>query len=250
MLVGDKAVMGPVELTVRDLAGMLEFYQRSIGLKLLQRTGNIASLGVSDQVLLTLLEDRQARHPGRTTGLYHVAILLPSRVALARQLNHLVKTGVYLQGAADHLVSEALYLADPEGNGLELYRDRPRSQWPHEHGQLRMASDPLDIDGLLAEPQLHSEPWNGLPDGTVMGHVHLRVSDLPDAENFYRTVLGMDIMVRFGHSASFLSYGGYHHHIGINTWGSLGRPPAPTGSQGLKADVPANCGASHRDCEQ
>jgi len=237
MSVNNKSIFGPVVLTVRNLAAMVAFYQQSIGLKLLERSGNIAMMGVEDRCLLTLYENPQAKHPGRTTGLYHFAILLPSRPALARLLHHLVETGVHLQGAADHLVSEALYLADPEGNGIEIYRDRPRDQWPQEKGQLRMASDPLDFTGLLVDRPLHEAPWQGLPVGTVMGHVHLRVSDLATAEAFYRAVLGMDLMMRFGHSASFLSYHGYHHHIGINTWESLGRPEAPAGSQGLSQFV-------------
>lgn len=237
MSVNNKSIFGPVVLTVRNLAAMVAFYQQSIGLKLLERSGNIAMMGVEDRCLLTLNENPQAKHPGRTTGLYHFAILLPSRPALARQLHHLVETGVHLQGAADHLVSEALYLADPEGNGIEIYRDLPRDQWPQENGQLRMASDPLDFTGLLADWPLREAPWQGLPVGTVMGHVHLRVSDLATAETFYRAVLGMDLMMRFGHSASFLSYHGYHHHIGINTWESLGQPEAPEGSQGLSQFV-------------
>ena len=237
MSVHNKSIFGPVVLTVRNLAAMVAFYQQSIGLKLLERSGSTAMMGVEDRCLLMLNENPLAKHPGRTTGLYHFAILLPSRAALARQLHHLVETGVHLQGAADHLVSEAVYLADPEGNGIEMYRDRPRDQWPQENGQLRMASDPLDFEGLLAEVQLRQEPWLGLPVETVMGHVHLRVSDLSAAEDFYRTVLGMNLMLRFGHSASFLSYHGYHHHIGINTWESLGRPQAPAGSQGLNEVV-------------
>ena len=198
MSVHNKSIFGPVVLTVRNLAAMVAFYQQSIGLKLLERSGSTAMMGVEDRCLLMLNENPLAKHPGRTTGLYHFAILLPSRAALARQLHHLVETGVHLQGAADHLVSEAVYLADPEGNGIEMYRDRPRDQWPQENGQLRMASDPLDFEGLLAEVQLRQEPWLGLPVETVMGHVHLRVSDLSAAEDFYRTVLGMNLMLRFG----------------------------------------------------
>ncbi len=233
MTFSNQSIFGPVGLTVRNLSAMVAYYQQNIGLKLLDRSGNTANMGVEDRCLLTLNENPQASHPGRTTGLYHFAILLPSRAALARQLQHLMETRVPLQGAADHLVSEALYLADPEGNGIEIYRDRPREQWPHENGRLRMASDPLDFTGLMSERSLRESAWQGLPAGTAMGHVHLRVSDLSAAEAFYRTVLGMDLMLRFGQSASFLSYQGYHHHIGINTWESLGRPAAPAGSPGL-----------------
>ena len=234
MLVGDKTVMGPVVLTVRNLAPMLEFYQRRIGLKLLSHAGNTAVLAADGSPLLILKENPQAKPAGRATGLYHFAILLPSRTALATHLRHLMQTGVPLQGAADHLVSEALYLADPEGNGIEIYRDRPEHQWPRANGQLSMASNPLDFTGLLAEPAPpHETLGPGLPAGTILGHVHLRVSDLAAAEIFYRDILAMDLQLRFGQAAGFLSYQGYHHHIGINTWESLGRPPAPPGSQGL-----------------
>ena len=233
MAVDNKTVLGLVGLTVRDLALMVDFYQRNIGLKLLPSAANTAVLAVGDRPLLILKENPQAKPPGRTTGLYHFAILLPSRAALAMHLRHLIQNGVSLQGAADHLVSEALYLADPEGNGIEIYRDRPEHQWPRANGQLSMASNPLDFTGLLAELGPHEAITPELPAGTILGHVHLRVSDLAAAEIFYRDILAMDLQLRFGHSAAFLSYHGYHHHIGINTWESLGRPPAPSGAQGL-----------------
>ncbi len=233
MSVNNKSIFGPVVLTVRNLAAMVAFYQQSIGLKLLEPSGNIAMMGVEDRCLLTLKENPQAKPAGRTTGLYHFAILLPSRAALAMHLRHLIQNGVAVQGAADHLVSEALYLADPEGNGIEIYRDRPEHHWPRANGQLSMASDPLDFTGLLAELGPHEAIVPTLPAGTILGHVHFRVSDLAAAETFYRDILAMDLQLRFGHSAAFLSYHGYHHHVGINTWESLGRPPAPSGAQGL-----------------
>jgi catechol 2,3-dioxygenase len=139
-----------------------------------------------------------------------------------------------LQGAADHLVSEALYLADPEGNGIELYRDRPREEWIRDAGGVRMATDPLDVEALLAEGGAASEPWAGLPEGTRMGHIHLRVAEIPATERFYRDVLGFDLTARYGDSASFFSAGGYHHHIAANTWGSAGAPPLPAGALGLR----------------
>ena len=233
MAIDDKTVLGPVGLTVRNLAAMVEFYQRNIGLKLLPSAANTAVLAADNRPLLTLHENPQATHPGRTTGLYHFAILLPSRNALATQLRHLMQNGVPLQGAADHLVSEALYLADPEGNGIEIYRDRPRDHWPRTNGQLSMATNPLDFADLLAQTKASETLGSELPAGTIMGHVHLRVSDLAAAETFYRDILGMELQLRFGHSAAFLSYHGYHHHIGINTWESRRSPAAPAGSQGL-----------------
>ena len=233
MAVDNKTVLGLVGLTVRDLGPMVEFYQRNIGLKLMPSAANTAVLAADDRPLLMLKENPRAKPAGRTTGLYHFAILLPSRAALAIHLRHLIQNGVAVQGAADHLVSEALYLADPEGNGIEIYRDRPEHQWPRANGQLSMASDPLDFTGLLAELGPHEAIVPTLPAGTILGHVHFRVSDLAAAETFYRDILAMDLQLRFGHSAAFLSYHGYHHHVGINTWESLGRPPAPSGAQGL-----------------
>ena len=227
-------VLGPVELIVRDIAAVMRFYTQCIGLKVLRTDAKAVHLGAGGNELLVLHDLPDAKNPGRTAGLYHVAILLPSRRALALQLRHLVDSGVRLQGAADHLVSEALYLSDPEGNGIEIYYDRPPEQWPREKGQLRMASDPLDFRALRAELNFENIAWAGLPPEAIIGHVHLRVSDLSAAETFYREVLRMNVTVRYGHSAIFLSYKGYHHHIGINTWESLGVPAAPVGSPGLR----------------
>jgi catechol 2,3-dioxygenase len=158
-------------------------------------------------------------------------------VHLARALRRLVATDTVLQGAADHFVSEALYLADPDGNGIEIYRDRPRQQWPFVDGQLRMGADPVDFDNLLAERD--DEPGAPLAAGTTIGHVHLHVSRLDAAERFYVGVLGFDLMQRYGPSALFVSAGGYHHHIGVNTWAGVGAPPPPSGAIGLRHFVVA-----------
>jgi catechol 2,3-dioxygenase len=139
-----------------------------------------------------------------------------------------------LSGASDHLVSEALYLDDPDGNGIEIYRDRPRAEWPRMGGQIQMATDRLDIDGILGELERDDRPWDGLAPATTIGHMHLHVADLKAAEAFYHGVLGFDIIVRYGPSALFVSAGGYHHHIGLNTWAGVGAPPAPAGSAGLR----------------
>jgi catechol 2,3-dioxygenase len=156
-------------------------------------------------------------------GLYHFAILLPDRAALGRFLAHLARTGTRI-GASDHLVSEALYLRDPDGLGIEVYADRPRSEWRLVNGELAMATDPLDTAGVLAAGK--DEPWTGMPPGTVMGHVHLHVGDIPAASRFFHDALGLDRMVSSYPGALFLSAGGYHHHLGVNTW--AGNAPAPS----------------------
>jgi catechol 2,3-dioxygenase len=165
--------------------------------------------------------------------LYHYALLVPTRPDLARTLLRLTETRYPIEGASDHLVSEALYLPDPDGNGIEIYADRPRSAWPARQGRLQMATDPLDVQGLLREVS-GNPPWRGLAAGTRVGHVHLHVADLATAEAFYRDLLGLDLVLHFGRSAAFLSVGGYHHHIGLNTWAGEGAPPPPPDAAGLR----------------
>jgi catechol 2,3-dioxygenase len=172
--------------------------------------------------------------PARATGLYHFAILTPTRLALARSLRRLAEAQWPLSGASDHLVSEALYLDDPDGNGIEVYRDRPRDEWPRVGGKIRMATDPLDFDGVIAELERDDQPWDGLQPETTIGHVHLHVADLRAAEAFYHGVLGFDIITNYGGSALFVSAGGYHHHLGLNTWAGVGAPPAPPDAAGLR----------------
>ncbi len=185
-----------------------------------------------DDALLALTSSPTAPHVSGTTGLYHFAVLVPSRAHLARALRRLVDTGTPLEGAADHGVSEAVYLGDPDGNGIEIYRDRPRAEWPVVNGRLHMGVDALDLDGLLDESRL-GQPFE-LASGTTIGHVHLRVSDLTAARQFYVDVLGFELMQRYGSSALFVSAGGYHHHIGLNTWAGVGAPPPPAGAIGLR----------------
>lgn len=169
-----------------------------------------------------------------TTGLYHFAILVPSRADLARSLRRLADTDTVMQGFADHGVSEALYLADPDGNGIEIYRDRPRAEWPMANGAVQMTADPLDLEDLLAAAPPASGQFHALADGTVIGHVHLHVGNLAEAEAFYVGVLGFDLIQRYGPSALFVSAGGYHHHVGLNTWAGVGAPPPPPGAIGLR----------------
>jgi len=235
-LIHPATLPGLVALTVPNLERSLQFYEAGLGLQVDRHQGRRVTLhphGGRD--LLELVEKPNAVKPaGRTTGLYHMAILLPSRLDLARALRRLVQIRWPIEGAADHLVSEAVYLSDPDGNGIEIYRDRPRAEWPYQAGQLQMASDPLDVQGLQSELENDLQPWYGLPSGTVLGHVHLKVADIPDAEAFYTRVLGFDLVTRYGPSASFVSAGGYHHHIGLNTWNSAGAPPAPPDAAGLR----------------
>lgn len=228
--------VGAVRLTVADLEGTQSFYQRTVGLPILDRSGDLVRLGadgVAPLVELVGNPDPPRRNHG-TTGLFHLAILLPGRRELARALRRVTDTGWRLSGASDHLVSEALYLRDPEGNGIEIYRDRPREEWPRVDGEVQMDTLPLDLEGILAELQgTHSEP-NGVPAATRIGHVHLQVADLPQAEAFYQGILGFEVTVRSYPGALFLSAGGYHHHVGLNTWGGEGAPPPPPGSAGLR----------------
>lgn len=228
--------IGEIQLTVANLDRSIQFYQDRLGFTLLSRENGQARLGTAAHGLITLLEKPGARpRPQRgMTGLYHFAVLLPDRQALARLLYQMAENEVNVQGAADHGVSEALYLADPDGNGIELYRDRRRAEWPVDDlGKLQMGTDELDVDDLVMELKDGIAPWTGLPDQTVIGHVHLHVRDLVEAEQFYTRVLGFQVMQRYGSGALFVSAGGYHHHIGMNTWAGAGAPPPPPDVAGL-----------------
>jgi catechol 2,3-dioxygenase len=228
------AAIGAVHLTVSDLERAIAFYTHGLGLKLHGREGATARLGVGAEDLLVLSGKTGAVRARGTTGLYHFAVLVPSRPDLARSLRHLIDRRTPLTGMSDHLVSESLYLSDPDGNGIEIYRDRPREEWPVVDGQLRMTTDPLDVNGLLAERGTSHSPWTGFPAATRIGHVHLHVAYLNDSERFYSELLGFELRQRFGRSALFLAAGGYHHHIGLNTWAGVGAPPPPPGSVGLR----------------
>lgn len=228
--------VGPVALAVADLRRSEQFYCDVLGLRVLNRASGTLTLTADGAVPLVLLAERPGARPrpARTTGLYHFAILVPSRAELARSLRRLAEMRYPLTGASDHLVSEALYLDDPDGNGIEIYRDRPRAEWPRHNGQIQMAVDPLDIDGILGELEGDARPWDGIAPGTVLGHMHLHVADLRAAEAFYCGVLGFDLMLRFGPSALFISAGGYHHHVGLNIWAGVGAPPPPADAAGLR----------------
>lgn len=229
-----KTHIGAVALVVTDLERSLHFYQHNLGLQLHRQENGIAALGSGGPDLLILNEQPGARPVQRGhTGLYHFALLVPSRHELARTLRRLIDTRTPLGGASDHAVSEALYLSDPDGHGIEIYRDRPREEWQFSNGTLKMTVDPFDFEGVLQELGPREAPWTGIAAGTVMGHIHLHVARIPAAEDFYCHVLGFDLMVRYGDAASFVSAGGYHHHLGLNTWAGVGAPPPPADSARL-----------------
>ena len=226
------AHIGQVSLTVRDLERSLSFYREVLGFVELG-PGRLGPAG--GRVLIELHERKDAIvKPRRSAGLFHFAILVPSRAALGRSLRRLAETRWPMSGAADHLVSEALYLNDPDGLGIEIYRDRPRDTWRVANGELAMATDPLDLQAIHDEPGAETA-WNGLEAGTIMGHVHLHVPHIDTAEAFYCGRIGFDPIVRRYPGALFVSAGGYHHHLGLNTWAGIGAPPPPENSAGLRS---------------
>ncbi|HET8607383.1 MAG TPA: VOC family protein [Gaiellaceae bacterium] len=226
--------MGPVHLTVSDLSRSLDWYRSALGLDVLDEGDGRASLGAGKTELLVLHEEPGAPPADRHTGLFHFALLVPDRESLARFLAHAARERVPLQGLSDHFVSEAIYLADPDRHGIEIYADRPRERWEGEVAR-RMTTLPLDTRDLLGElddPQ--AADFEGLPGGTTMGHVHLRVAEIPPALDFYRDLLGFELQAEYGGEAAFLAAGGYHHHLGANTWESRGASPPPEGSAALR----------------
>ena len=228
------AGMGRVHLRVADLERSLGFYTEALGFETYRREEGRAALGAGGKELLILQEHPGAgRRPKGTTGLYHYAVLLPDRAGLSRSLRRLSENGWRLWGASDHLVSEALYLDDPDGNGIELYRDRPRSEWRWDGDTIQMDTIPLDLDGLLAETE-GDQTESGLPSGTSIGHVHLHVGDIERAQRFYQGVLGFDVTTLWQGAALFVSAGGYHHHLGLNTWAGADAPQAPPDTAGLE----------------
>jgi catechol 2,3-dioxygenase len=222
-------MIGRVRLRVGDVDRVRSYYENTIGLQ-----AHGLSLDVDATPLIELIDDPDAPPaPPGSTGLFHLALLVPDRGSLAQAVRRVVQSGERFTGASDHFVSEALYLRDPEGNGIEIYRDRPRSEWEYgPDGELRMGTVALDVDGVMGELPGGEDP--GMPDGTRMGHVHLHVADLDAAEAFYAGRLGLDVTVRSYPGALFLSSDGYHHHIGLNTWQGGGAPPPPPGSRGLE----------------
>jgi catechol 2,3-dioxygenase len=226
--------LGAVHLTVSDLDRSVAFYQDALGLRQQRREDPVAALGTGGEELVVLHEEPGARPAGRHAGLYHYALLFSSREELARAVGRLAATRTPLDGASDHGVSEAIYLSDPDGNGIELYADRPREAWPPAPPgeRIGMYTRALDLDALLATTA-GEQPVRHAGDGLRMGHVHLHVGDLEAARAFYVDVLGFEVMASLP-SALFLAAGGYHHHLGANTWRGEGVGPAPAGTVGLR----------------
>ncbi|MCW3009117.1 MAG: Glyoxalase/bleomycin resistance protein/dioxygenase [Solirubrobacterales bacterium] len=226
--------LGPTHLIVSHLDRSVAFYQDAIGLQVHRRDDDEAVLGAGEDDVLVLRQQPGARPAGRHAGLYHVALLFPTREELARAVHRLAVTRTPIEGASDHGVSEAVYLPDPDGNGIELYADRPRDQWPTpEPGEkIAMFTAPLDLHALLGI--LGDEPLipRAAP-GLTVGHMHLHVSDLDAAVEFYTRELGLDVMTTMGGVAAFLSWDGYHHHLGLNTWRGVGIPDKPDDAVGL-----------------
>ncbi|KOR82359.1 VOC family protein [Paenibacillus solani] len=226
--------LGSVSLRIRNLAQSVRFYTEVVGLRMLRQHGRIAELTADGKRPLLIIEEVQdlVISQTRTAGLYHFAILVPDREALGLALANLIAHNIPV-GQGDHLVSEALYINDPDGNGIEIYADRPKDTWKRDaNGEYVMTTDPVDVEGLLALSQ--GKEWHGLPDGTVIGHVHFHVSDLDKARAFYCDVLGFELTAHYGGAALFISAGGYHHHIGLNVWAGIGVPNTPRNAAGME----------------
>lgn len=256
--------IGHVRLGVRDLDRVASWYGSTLGLSKWGSEPGRITLGTEGMPLLELVGDPTlAANDPRQAGLFHIAFLLPSRPDLARWLAHAVATRLPMQGASDHLVSEAIYLADPEGNGIEVYADRPVARWHDRAGALRISTDPLDAQDLLKAAS--GTDWAGFPEGGRIGHVHLQVADTAQADGFYRDILGFDIATRYP-GASFYGSGGYHHQLAGNIWNSRRAGKRPEGMAGLdgveitvrdaailatiaaRAEIAGICMATAHDC--
>ncbi|WP_051556306.1 VOC family protein [Alkalihalobacterium bogoriense] len=225
--------IGYVELQVSDLDRSLTFYQELIGFQVLERDEKTAKLTTDGMVPHLLLKEEESfvERPLKSTGLYHFAIVVPTREDLALSIVHLLEAGYPIQGASDHQYSEAVYLADPDSNGIEIYVDRDSEQWERDgKGGYVGGTAPLDVDDLFAE--IKGSTWSGLPSGTRIGHMHLQVSDIEESETFYVEGLGLDIVAKDSHML-FVSKDAYHHHIGMNTWSGKGLPASPENALGL-----------------
>jgi catechol 2,3-dioxygenase len=229
----DSLRLGPVQLTVTDLDRSIPFYESAIGLQLARREGSEAALGAGGEDLLVLTEEPSARRAGRHAGLYHYALLHPSRLELARAAQRLIATETPVSGASDHKVSEAIYLPDPDGNGIELAADRSRERWGDLGDPTALGGpEPLDMTSLMALVGDSDAPPHASAD-LRMGHVHLHIGDVEEALGFWRDLIGFEVMTRFP-SAAFVAAGGYHHHLGLNTWRGEGVPPMAPGTVGLR----------------
>ena len=223
--------VGTVALVVHDLDAVAAFYEEVIGLQPIERNAEGARLGTGATALVELVRDPLARRRSpREAGLFHTAFLLPSRAELGAWIGFASQRRIAIQGAADHAVSEAIYLADPEGNGIEIYADRPADQWPATATGYRMPSDPLNVEAVLAAAGGLS--WQGFPDGGTVGHIHLQVGAIAPAEGFYGDLLGFHLTCRYA-GGSFFGSGGYHHQLATNIWNSRGALPRQEPVTGL-----------------
>lgn len=226
--------VGHVNIKVQDLNRSLRFYQEVLGFQVLEQTERLVKLTTDGKTSVLSIEQPEnvVAKQGKTTGLYHFALLLPNRSDLADIVHHFSEIGIR-HGASDHLVSEALYLSDPDGNGIEIYIDRAPSEWSWRNGEVAMTVDPLDFEDLLTERKQQS--WKGMPAGTVMGHLHLHVLELSKSEEFYTKGLGFEVVNRYGNQALFISTGKYHHQMALNTWAGVGAPTPAENSVGLES---------------
>ncbi|MBK3496246.1 VOC family protein [Viridibacillus sp. YIM B01967] len=221
-----------VQIKVADLQRSVAYYTSVIGFQVLKQNENevILTTDGKSSILSLIQLENVAVEEVKTTGLYHFALLLPERSDLAAIVKHFQEVGAYF-GASDHDVSEALYLQDPDNNGIEIYIDRDSEKWSWQEEQVYMTTEPLNFESLMS---FETNNWTGLPEGTLMGHIHLHVADLQQAEAFY-TALGYEVVCRYGRQALFISTGKYHHHIGLNTWNGVGAPVPAANSVGLES---------------
>lgn len=226
--------VGEVQLKVSNLSESIRFYEEVIGLTVKDRSASQASFTTNGKdTLLTIIEPEGVQSKkGQTTGLYHFALLLPTRADLAQIVRHFIQDEIRF-ATGDHLVSEAIYLSDPDGNGIEIYADRNPDKWEWQDGEVAMTTVAVDIEDLLQETT--TDAWHGLPENTVMGHIHLQVNDLEENEKFYIDGLGFSVVNRYGDSALFISDHDYHHHIALNTWSSRSARHAEESETGIHA---------------
>lgn len=227
----EQTQIGKVVLKVANLEKMIAFYTQVIGLSLIEKNQQTARLGTTEKILLELIKVENPLPLTRKTGLFHVAFLLPTRKDLGNTLIHYLQSNAPIDGASDHGYSEALYLTDPEGNGIEVYRDKPKSEWDiREDGEIVGITKEMDAEGVVAAADSQQSSF---PTGTIVGHVHLKVADLAQTETFYTQVVGLSLKNNFGNQAKFFAAGDYHHHIGSNTWMGKGVPPMADNDLGL-----------------
>ncbi len=238
----DNLFIENVTLMVKDIDKSLIFYQEALGFTLLKTEGNVYTLGTTKNVLVKLIHNEDAIPLEKTNGLYHLALLLPNRKYLGQLMNHFIKLNQKIVGGSDHGVSEALYLADPDGNGIEIYSDRESYTWEYNHdGEVMMITEMMDYEGIIKDA--YKEPWKKLPEDTVMGHIHFHVNNIDLGREFFIDTLGFDLSLNYGGSAVFMGNEKYHHHVGMNIWNgieAINRPYDMVGLVAYNLNVPKN----------